>query len=351
MVTEHLQRKEDALLVERKDTMNVSRRESIFSRDCKTQQERNFPAPRDPPRLRYIRNCAVTVTPRARSNGRNVRTHLSMMKLPAGVHMRRATLPPMPLSSVVVIKFGGESPAKEKNQDARAKPGGSSRNALVRSRCIHPRAFSILANLFFLRKRAAPRRAGWIGARRCADRRGLFFSLSADENERYARGGVGCLALRRASEPARGATYPTRGSKLTERTPEREGAGGEADVGRRSTATRETATCRGCGVPLSASVLAYPDGVGRMEDIYLNLLRLNPLQNEYRSKARVFRSRGFAIKLKPPTRANGSRSGFLYFNIELENVRRAWYFFIRKCDIGRRKEDIRDWHSYRRNFE
>jgi len=64
----------------------------------------------------------------------------------------------------------------------------------------------------------APRHAGWIGARRCADRRGLYFSLSADENERCARGGVECFALRRASEPARDATYPTRGSKLTERT-------------------------------------------------------------------------------------------------------------------------------------
>lgn len=47
-------------------------------------------------------------------------------------------------------------------------------------------------------------------------------------------------------------------------------------MGRRSAATRETATCRGCEVLLSALVLSYPDDVGRMEDIYLNLLRLDP---------------------------------------------------------------------------
>lgn len=55
-------------------------------------------------------------------------------------------------------------------------------------------------------------------------------------------------------EPARGATYPTRGSELTERDPRARGWGcGQRvfDVGRRSTPTREIATCRGYEVLLS----------------------------------------------------------------------------------------------------
>lgn len=115
---------------------------------------------------------------------------------------------------VVVIKFGASPPRKRRTETH--KP--SRRKAREMRSCdhtMHSPAFSFYASV--------PRHAGWIGARRCADRRGLYFSLSADENERYTRGGVGCLALRRASEPARGATYPTRGSKLTETHPRARG--------------------------------------------------------------------------------------------------------------------------------
>jgi len=120
------------------------------------------------------------------------------------------------------------------------------------------------------------------------------------------RGGVGCLALRKASEPARGATYPTRGSKLTERTPKRQGAGGESDVGRGSATTRETTTCRECGVSLS--VLLYtPDSIDRVwKTLYLNLA-FGSVETDVEAKF-AFSFRGFTIKLKSFTRAVSTRS-------------------------------------------
>jgi len=66
-------------------------------------------------RLCYIRNCAVIVTPLARSNEGTRELTSSMMKLSARIHMRCTTLPPMPFPSAAVIKFGASPSVKEKN--------------------------------------------------------------------------------------------------------------------------------------------------------------------------------------------------------------------------------------------
>lgn len=165
-----------------------------------------------------------------------MRTHLSMLKLLARVHLRRATLLPMSFPSVVVIK--GQVPPREREELKRAY---QKKIHETRS-CDHDALTRVFRSSWaFLRERAAPRRLN-----RRATMRGWYFSLSADENERCARDDVECFAPRRASEPARGATYPTRGSKLTERTPEQEGVGGESTWDQRRHARPRPVADAGC---------------------------------------------------------------------------------------------------------
>lgn len=90
-------------------TRNMSD-ESQFSAMI-AKPNKKFSCPNGSSWLRYIRNCAATVTSRARSNAR---THLSMMKTASRVHMQRATLSPM-FPSAVVITFGVSPPRKRRN--------------------------------------------------------------------------------------------------------------------------------------------------------------------------------------------------------------------------------------------
>lgn len=115
---------------------------------------------------------------------------------------------------------------------------------------MHSPAFvkgSLLFFFFFLmrslRERAAPRRLN----RRTTILRGIVcFSLPSRVQEWKVRAGR-CYVPRSAKGQRAGATYPTRGSELTERTPWARRCGrrtSDADR-RRSTSTYETTTCRG----------------------------------------------------------------------------------------------------------
>lgn len=193
--------------------------------------------------------------------------------------MRRATLPPVSFSSVVVISRG-EIPPREiyifPRERKITREGNwkeeSSRNAFR----VHD-AFTRVLVLAI-----ASRRAGWIGARRCADRSGVvFLVISGRECEIRVGRRYMCFVQRRASEPARSATYPTRGSELTERTPKREGAGGrirrEAQIG----ADTDRDLSRNTGYsyrPRRSLILMTSEG---WKTFILSLLRSEPCESKY----------------------------------------------------------------------
>lgn len=213
------------------------------------------------------------------------------MKLSARVHMRRATLP-----SVVVIKFGANPPAKEKNRAAQAKPKGrSSQDALVRS-CIHSRSRSART---FSRERAAPRRATPVeSAREDAPIVGGCASRYRRTRMRDARGAALGASLCEGPASRRAAQLtPLAARSWLKRTPEREGAGGESPTWgadrRQHRRDRDLSRMRAASL-ISVGCLSYLDGVDRVEDIYLNpTFRICREANCARSEASVFHFRGF----------------------------------------------------------
>lgn len=119
--------------------------------------------------------------------------------------------PPSPLGRKRIER--GEKPI------GRAKVRGKKRDHLW---CIHLRhlASVFFLSLFYLRERVVPI---------VCDELRFSLVIGNDENEKDARGAALCVRVRcereGPDESARGATYPTRGSELTERDPRARGCG------------------------------------------------------------------------------------------------------------------------------
>lgn len=138
--------------------------------------------------------------------------------LSARVHTRPAFLPPVPLSSSVVINRSEILPffslvAKELNAE-------TDRRRINRDWNRDHHAFTHIPVLAFY--------ASASRCRSCRCRNSVFLVISDDKNEMDAREAALCVCFVQwegPDEPARGATYPTRGSELTERDPRARGCG------------------------------------------------------------------------------------------------------------------------------
>lgn len=197
-------------------------------------------APRGLPRLRYIRNCAVTITSRKldRIGEKRELTSTWRSSLSARIHTRPAFLPPVPLPSSVVINRSeilSLSTRRERNKSGN-RPEKKRSRLKTRSPFIHPRpcprerVASSIVSLYELRfSLSAAMRMKWMHA----ERRCVYASFSEKGQ-----------TSRRAAQ-----LTPLTARSWLNATPEREGAGREyvrrgAQIGA-NTRNRDLATCRG----------------------------------------------------------------------------------------------------------